>query len=670
VSERPTYAVRVSRNVRIPTGQLGLSLAADLHLPDTPGPVPALVSVQPYRKDAIGGIGATPSLHWFAAHGYASMLVDSCGTGSSDGAPRPPFDPGEADDGVAAVEWAARQPWCTGAVGMWGMSYGAVMSLRAASRGPAGLKAIISLMGTPDPGEDFIHPGGSRGCLAPLGLWSMSTLLSLLLPPLGENVTPAEEARWRERLEHAEPYLLDLHRHGPGHPVWRSRAIDVEAIAVPALCVAGWRDMFCDGSIRAFERISGFKKLLAGPWMHTPPHESPFDPADFHGLALRWWDRWLAGIRNGADTEPAVTIFIQGERAGWRHVPVWPPAVEEVTLTAGRDGTGGSSGDGTGPPANGQAVTDPHDGPIVGALSGLWFAPTTGYGLPLDQHDDDMNSITFTGPPLGSPLTLAGRPAVSLSLPAARRDPRLVVKLTDLDPQGRSTLITTGLLSVRQPGGGIAPRWPGGQVTLGPTAYCVAAGHRLRVVISEDDFPRLWPAHPVTPGTADGRFPGPADAEVTLTLPVLSPAEERPARVPLPREAPPGRPGLGLHYQPRWTIARNLLNDAVTVTIGEDGLARTPSHSHELEWRSEITGCGSAASADVGGTCTATARTGSGATITTRIAIHVTETAATATGNVSINGAEAFSRRWEHPGPGSQADPAVRVQRSAHEPSS
>ena len=655
MNRRAVYGVRVVRNVRIPTADPGVSLAADLYLPDGAPPVPALVSVLPYRKDAISGIGGAASLHWFAAHGYASMLVDLRGTGSSDGMPRPPFDAGDAEDGVAAVAWAARQPWCTGTVGMWGVSYGALTTLRTASRQPGHLKAIIPVMGTADPGADLIHPGGSRGCLAPLGIWSMSTLLCLLLPPLDEHDAPAEQARWRERLERAEPYLLDLHRHGPADPVWRSRAINAEAITVPTMCVAGWRDLFCDGSIRAYEQVKGPKKLLVGPWMHTPPHESPFHPVDFHGIALRWWDRWLAGISDGAREDPAVTIFLQGDQPSWRHFPAWPPPGDELRLTATADGTWADHGNEHSPAAASRIIASHPADPAVGSLSGLWCVPTSGFGLPLDQHDDDMRSLTVTGQPLEQPLLLAGRPSVTITIGRGHPVTRLSVKLTDVNPQGRSTLITAGLVTSQAAGRGTTGP---GQLTpvvdmvLGPTAYRLPAGHRVRVAIAEDDFPRLWPAAPAA--TRDVQRQHIAVTWLSLSLPVISPTAGQPATMAPPGDDLPGHAPLGLHNQPRWTITRDLVGHGITVSIGEQTLARTPQRGHLLEVRTEISASirGRARpSAQIRGTSTATARMSSGETITVRTGLHITENAATATGRVSIDDAEVFARQWEtrHP---------------------
>ena len=311
------YAVRVERDVRIPTPDDAVTLSADLYRPETLDRVPALMMILPYRKDAFGG-GLDAEMRWFASRGYALILVDFRGTGSSDGMQRGPFDAREADDAIDAINWLESQPWCTGKIGMWGMSYGAIMTMRTASHQPANLTAIIALEGMLDPERDFVHPGGHMGCMGSLSMWGSQTLLNQLIPPLHKYASTPEQRRWRDRREQAEPWVVDFAKHPPGHPVWRARAIDASKITVPALCVSGWRDLFCDASIRAYEQMNGPKKLLAGPWMHTMPHGSLFDAIDFNPIALRWWDHWLKDIDTGVMTEPPVTMFVQGKKSEWR----------------------------------------------------------------------------------------------------------------------------------------------------------------------------------------------------------------------------------------------------------------------------------------------------------------------------------------------------------------
>lgn len=598
--------VRVVRGVRIPTGEPGCTLAADLFLPVGTGPVPALVTMLPYRRDALGGVGAWDTVRWFAAHGYAGVLVDLRGTGSSDGTAHPPFDPAEGDDGAAVVEWAAHQPWCTGAVGMWGFSYSAALALRTASRRPPHLKAIVPVMGFADPERDFIHPDGVPGCLAPLGVWTLGTVLDLLLPPLADGADPVEQRRWRHRVEHADPYLMDLRRHGPGHDVWRSRVIDLAGVEVPALCFGGWRDVFCAGAVRAYERLGGQKKLLMGPWLHTMPHESSVAPVDFCRLALRWWDRWLAGVPNGVDREPPVTVYVQGEEPGWRHFESWPPPAKVERYAD---------------------VPEPHVpvvDPTVGARSGLWGIPTGSHGFPLDQHGDDLASLMVTGYPLERSLLVIGRPTVTVGVSEPRR---LVVRLTDVDPAGRSTMIT---------GAVVAPGGPS-VVELDPTCYRVPAGHRLRVTVADGAFPRLWP---VAGGATLGLD------HVTLALPVTAAAEGAPAALPPPAEV---TGSLWVRNEPRWEIRRDPINEGTTVVTGGSATCHDPTREHLVELDSELRATVRRAApelATVEGRSTTTVHMGTGEQVEVRIHLNSTESATSVVGSVRVDGVQVAERAW------------------------
>lgn len=326
-------STRIHRDVRIPTATEGVTLSADLYFPAESMPTPALVTVVPYRKDMINGYEG--SLQWFADHGYACVLVDHAGIGSSDGVPHAPWGEGETDDAVAAIDWAARQPWCDGSVGMWGMSHGGFTAMATAARQPAPLKAIIAIENALDIERDAMHPGG-RGDLLRLAQWGTRMLAQQLLPPLHDDPEPEATSRWQRRLQDVEPHLLDLARLGHGHPDWRTRVIDVTLISVPTFLVGGWRDIYVDAVPRGFTRIQAPKRLLVGPWGHTLPHASPFGAIDFLPIALRWWDRWLRGVDDAVVPEPPAAIHVQGAEPGWRGYDAWPPPHETRIWRSGR----------------------------------------------------------------------------------------------------------------------------------------------------------------------------------------------------------------------------------------------------------------------------------------------------------------------------------------------
>src|ERR671922_2158119 len=131
------YAVREIENTWIPLSD-GTRLAARIWLPDDAekDPVPAVLEYIPYRKsDATAVSDSTRHAH-FAGHGYAAVRVDMRGSGDSDGILLDEYLQQEQDDAVEVIAWLASQPWCTGTVGMMGISWGGFNSLQVAARRP------------------------------------------------------------------------------------------------------------------------------------------------------------------------------------------------------------------------------------------------------------------------------------------------------------------------------------------------------------------------------------------------------------------------------------------------------------------------------------------------------------------------------------------------------
>jgi uncharacterized protein len=622
----PIYEVEL-RDVRIPTAEEGVTLAADLYLPVGAEAVPALVTVLPYRKDGPLGVAISPTMRWFAARGYATVLVDFRGTGSSDGAQRPPFDAAEADDGVAAVEWAATQPWSTGNVGMWGHSYGAIMSLRTAARRPSQLKAILPVMGALDLERDLVHPAGQQGCFTAVASWGLQTMLNQLLPPLEDSASAAQQRRWQRRLE-TEPWLLDLFRHKPGDAAWRSRAIDAGAIEVPTFCIAGWRDWFCDATIRAYEEISAPKKLLVGPWGHSLPDVTPIEPIAYQALALQWWEHWLADNDNGVMDEPEVLLFEQGATPRWRAFPSWP-VTGDTYRSHGLDLVEAAA---EASPADVLAQVVPDA--TVGAPGGSWGLGVGRTGLPLDQHDDDVRCICATSAPLTDDLVIGGRASVTVGLSAETTVPRVVARLADVDERGRSTAITFG----------IAAR-DGDEciVTFTPTHYRLAAGHRLRVSLGYADFPSIWAA------PTDGTVPVLGITALELVLPLVDEDDGDAYAMPPSAGIDPALFALWVGQRDRCELARDAFNDSLTARVGTASTVYTRDRSQLLASEVDLTVAVTNAdpgAMSVSGSAIGTVKAATGQTVVARAELYLTQHSISATATVDVDGIQVLSRSW------------------------
>ncbi len=542
-------AVAVERNLLLPLAD-GVELAADLYRPAEPGRWPAILTFIPYHKDGRGGrLDVEAVNRYFAARGYAALTVDFRGLGNSGGVNRLPFDPQEARDGHEVVEWIAGRPWCDGNVGMWGVSYGGITALSVAATRPPHLKAIVPIHACADIYHDFVAPNGCRGGFWNQADWGPRMVGFNLMPPVWQDAGGRWARIWAEHLEANGPWLFAWWDHPGFDEFWASRVIPVERIECPAFLIGGWRDLYAEATVRDFARIPAPKRLLMGPWKHAFPDVALEAPAaGLHELE-RWWERWLRGKDNGVMAEPPVTVYVQGEGAGWRHEAAWPPPrVAPAPWSLHRDATLSP-----GAPAA-AAVSHYLSDPTVGIESLAWDPWTTALDptIPRDQSADDARSLAFTGAPLAAPLEIVGSPSAVLDV-AASAPTDLVAKLTDVAPSGRSTLVTLGWLDLG-PRAGERRRVT---VPLRAAAYRVPAGHRLRLSLACADFPRLWPT--------------PQPAELTLhhgashvLLPVAAAGDPllAPMWGPLQPDCLKGPADLG--GAQRWETRRDLGADAVT----------------------------------------------------------------------------------------------------------
>ncbi|HEY3849554.1 MAG TPA: CocE/NonD family hydrolase, partial [Steroidobacteraceae bacterium] len=137
----------------------GVKLAARLWVPvgAERHPVPAIFNYCPYFARLFTRPDDDARFPYYASHGYACVRVDIRGSGDSEGLPMDEYVQQEQDDGVEIIRWIASQPWCSGSVGMEGISWSGFNSLQVAARRPPALKAIITHCSTDDRYADDAH---------------------------------------------------------------------------------------------------------------------------------------------------------------------------------------------------------------------------------------------------------------------------------------------------------------------------------------------------------------------------------------------------------------------------------------------------------------------------------------------------------------------------------
>ena len=477
----------------------GCRLAARIWLPAdaATSPVPAVLEYIPYRKRDLTRARDEPMHHWFAGHGYAAVRVDVRGSGDSDGVLLDEYLEQELADGVEVIRWVASQPWCVGAVGMIGKSWGGFNALQIAARRPPALKAIITACASDDRYADDAHYMG--GCLLNENLtWGAVLLSFAALPPDPALVGEGWRDVWIERLERAVFFPELWLRHQRRDDYWRHGSIaeDSGAIACAVYAVGGWADGYTNAIPRLLASLRAPRKALVGPWGHEYPHESASSTAiGFLQEALRWWDRWLAGTDDGIMAEPAYRAWLgDGEGGHWVGEASWPSP--RVTMRRWVLAPGRLTEDGAGP----EKRLDWRSPQTVGLAAGEWCSFGVDGDLPGDQRADDAGSLVFDSAPLMERVEIFGAPVVVLDVAVDRPAAFVAVRLNDLAPDGGSARVTYGVLNLAHRSGHDrpVPMEPGRryrvQLSLNDVAHAFAPGHRLRVAVSTSYWPIVWPS--------------------------------------------------------------------------------------------------------------------------------------------------------------------------------
>lgn len=291
-------SVVIERNQEVVTRD-GTVLRVNVFRPPGDAAVPAIMATHPYGKDNLPRQGRrgrwryspqyrilrqagpvafsslttweAPDPAWWVARGYAVVNCDLRGTGASDGVGAL-LSAQEGDDIHDLVEWAAAQPWCSGAVGMLGVSYLALSQWRAASTRPPSLRAIVPWEGFTDVYRGLLYPGGVRedGFLR---LWT-----------LGLRTTRQAYSLREESV--ARPLVDDF---------WRSLHPDLSRIDIPALVCGSFSDnnLHSRGSVAGFESIASAERHL---YTHRGGKWAQFYSEEGTQAQRRFLDRHLRGL--------------------------------------------------------------------------------------------------------------------------------------------------------------------------------------------------------------------------------------------------------------------------------------------------------------------------------------------------------------------------------------
>jgi hypothetical protein len=542
--DRYPHAVREIANTWIPLAD-GTRLAARIWMPDDVDrqPAPAILEYVPYRKrDATAPRDAL--VHpYFAGHGYAALRVDIRGSGDSDGVLTGEYLELEQDDALEVITWIARQPWCTGAVGMMGNSWGGFNALQVAARRPPALKAIITSCSTDDRYADDVHYMG--GCLLTDNMrWSSTMFSHNTRPPDPALLGDGWRARWVQRLDGSGLWIDDWLRHQRRDAFWKHGSVceDFGAIQCPVFAVGGWADGYTNAIPRLLAGLNVPRLAWIGQWAHQYPHLAAPGPAvGFLQEAVRWWDHWLRGRDTGMMDGPMLRAYMQdysppravlpGVPGRWIAESSWPSPhirMQRWFLNAGRIETRAAR-------ETTLAIRSPLD---TGVQAGRWYGHGRGPDLPTDQRPDDAGSLVFDSEPFARRVELLGAPVVELELGADRPQAMLAVRLNVIARDGTIGRLTYGLLNLSHrdshefPEPLVPNRRYRVRIQLNDIGQAVEPGQRLRVAVSTCYWPIAWPS----PEHATLTIHAGAS---TLDLPLREPAaSDEDAWLP-PAELPP-----------------------------------------------------------------------------------------------------------------------------------
>ncbi len=571
----------------------GVRLATDIHRPARDGKAlagrfPVILERTPYGKTQASRsertaahaapVGRAELAAIFVAHGYVVVYQDCRGRHGSEGSFTKYLDDGR--DGFDTVEWLARQPWCNGRIGTMGLSYAAHTQGALGCLAPRGLAAqVIDSGAFSNAYQGGIRQGGAFELKQ--ATWALSQALlspeAARDPVMRAALAAVDMKEWATRMPwrpgHSpvqwapdyETYLFEQWTHGDFDDTWKQVGIYMAGFYdryadVPVVLMSSWYDAYTRTAIENYLGLKAAKRgpiqLILGPWTHgnrsvTHAGDVDFGPEatldgtiapDWRQFRLRWFDRWLRDVDNGADRDPPVRIFVMGGGSGrrnaegrldhggrWRSEPEWPlPGTRWTPYYLHGDGTLAPEAPAAGAPPRSYDYDPARPVPSIGGtmtsgqpimeggaydqVEGERFFGCTPPYLPLATRPD---ILVFQTPPLAEPLEITGPITVKLWIASDCPDTDFTAKLVDVYPpnadypQGFAMNVTDGIMRVRYresweraklmtPGEVVA-------ITIEPfaTSNLFARGHRIRLDISSSNFPH-FDVNPNT-GEPEGR---------------------------------------------------------------------------------------------------------------------------------------------------------------------
>lgn len=556
----------------------GIHLATTVYFPGTSLPAlgarfPTILERTPYGKDEPSRSERTHNCpqplaradvaRHFVERGYVVVYQDCRGRYGSEGEFTKYLS--DAADGHDTCAWIVQQPWSDGAIGMKGLSYAAHTQMAAASVGAPGLRAmVVDSGGFSNAYQSGVRQGGAYELKQAAWAVMFAAEHSRRLQRPGFELTPEDLDRWFKRMPWRrgdspltatpdyEDFLFDQWERGTFDDYWKQPGLyaqgHYDAIRnVAAIHVSSWYDVYSRTAVEnhvGTTALGGVSRLVLGPWTHgnrweTHAGDADFGPAarlqgsvaaSFLDLRLRWFDRWLKDVKNGAGHELPVLLFVMGGGSGrrnaegrldhggqWRAERSWPIKRAQITryylsengaLDRAPASAGTASLSYRFDPADpvitlGGSVVSRPPAILAGGFDQVEQPQFFGCRVPGRALADRPDVLVFQTEPLAEDVEVTGEVVVELSISSDCPDTDFTAKLVDVYPpnadypQGYALNLTDGILRARYRDSweSPSPLQPDQvyaiQIRLFPTSNVFQRGHRIRLDISSSNFPKF-----------------------------------------------------------------------------------------------------------------------------------------------------------------------------------
>lgn len=512
----------------------GVELGTEVYLPEGEGPFPVLIGRGARLR------GQTDGINFYLDKGFACVSQDLAPEGEeirvgAHGASTDRVRNVEHDT-YDLIEWTARQAWCNGRTAIFGYSAGGMATLAVLKNPPASLTAVVTHIASTEANNVFRTRGGIR---------------------MGRRTKTHDlDSSW----EPAQP---------PDNDAWTilEPLTPQDGIGVFKTDIAGWFDIFCQGSIDDWVAWKGTGRavLVMGAGSHGAHPRPSRVPPDYCDSDIFWPDVPQFNLLNGGvdweSVESVMYYFLMGDFTNpdapgnlWKVTKEWPIPHTDVAYYLTADGGLSTDEPGT---TRGGTVTWAYDPASPVSRADIGWRSLIADG-PVDQRPvtkrDDV--LRFASEPLPAPVEVTGRILAELAISTDVRDTTFVVQLLDIFPDGYEAMIARGVLMARYRDGFADPKpMENGTVyditiDLWSTAIVFDTGHRIGFLLTSSEFGR-YEVHPNSWGPVTSYRDAPVAHNVLhvssehasrVTIPVVDPGTTEdydPARHQLCRKTRP-----------------------------------------------------------------------------------------------------------------------------------